>query len=85
MIFLNYKSKELIFEIMEKYSKFLDNVFTSKANVLLFLKSKIKKSKIEDLYIFTLNNWLTNKSKILNDISNLFKYNIRSWRGRGRR
>ncbi|QLH05742.1 PEP/pyruvate-binding domain-containing protein [Nitrosopumilus ureiphilus] len=61
---------------MRKYSKFSDNVFTSKANVLFFLKSKIKKSEIEEFYIFTINDWLTSKSKILEDISNLFKQNI---------
>ncbi len=61
---------------MEKGSKFSNNIFTSKANVLYFLKSKIKKSKIEKLYIFTQNDWLKNKSKILDDISKLFKSNI---------
>lgn len=57
-------------------SKLFKNIFTSKANVLFFLQTKIKKSNIEDLYIFTLNDWLTNKSKILDDILNLFKHKI---------
>ena len=66
----------MIFKIMKNHLELSTNIFTSKSNILLFLKSKIKKSKIEDLYIFTINDWKTNKSKILNDISNLFKNNI---------
>ena len=54
----------------------LDEKFTSKSNVLLFLKTKIKKGKIEKLYIFTINEWLENKCKILNEISKSFNQNI---------
>jgi len=54
----------------------LDKKFTSKSNVLLFLKTKIKKGKIEKLYIFTINEWLENKCKILNEISKSFNQNI---------
>jgi glutamine kinase len=61
---------------MGNQSKLSDNIFTSKANVLFYLESKIRKSKIENLYIFTLNEWSIKKSKILNDISNLFESKI---------
>ena len=54
----------------------LNKIFTSKSNVLLFLKTKIKKAKIEKLYIFTTDEWLENKPKILNKISNSFNQKI---------
>ena len=54
----------------------LNKIFTSKSNVLLFLKTKIKKAKIEKLYIFTTDEWLENKPKILNKISKSFNQKI---------
>ena len=54
----------------------LNKIFTSKSNVLSFLKTKITKGKIEKLYTFTINEWIENKSKILNEISKSFNQNI---------
>ena len=46
--------------------------FTSKANTLKFLKKKITKSKIEQIYDFTTEEWEKNEVKILNDVIALF-------------
>jgi len=56
--------------ILNKLNK--NNIFTSKSNVLQFLESNIKKSKIEKLYFFEIQNWNKNKIKILNEINNHF-------------
>jgi hypothetical protein len=57
-------------------NKISNKFFTSKSNVLQFLKTKIKKAKIEKLYVFTINNWKENESKIINEISKSFNQNI---------
>ena len=54
----------------------LNKIFTSKSNFLFFLKTKIKKAKNKKLYIFTTDEWLENKPKILNKISNSFNQKI---------
>ncbi len=46
--------------------------FTSKADTLKFLKKKITKSKIEQIYDFTTEEWEKNEVKILNDVIALF-------------
>ena len=51
-------------------------LFTSKANVLYSLKDRIKKSKIEKLYYFTVEDWKINRGKHLNNIRNTFSSNI---------
>tara|TARA_B110000467_G_scaffold164645_1_gene194803 strand:+ start:67 stop:2487 length:2421 start_codon:yes stop_codon:yes gene_type:complete len=43
-------------------------IFTSKSNVLKFLKPKLKNSRIEEIFDFTVKNWINNKSKILDSI-----------------
>jgi len=50
--------------------------FTSKANVLKILKEQIKKSIIENLYVFTVSEWQSNKTNVLNFISNNFESEI---------
>ena len=42
----------------------LQNYFTSKSNVLKFLQPKLKKSKIEKIFDFTVEEWKNNKRKI---------------------
>ena len=43
----------------------IDEIFTSKANVLKFLQKKIKRSKIEMIYDFTINEWKKHENEIL--------------------
>ena len=45
------------------------DIFTSKTNVLKFLKNKIKLSKIEKIFDFTVHDWEINKNKILKKLS----------------
>tara|TARA_B100000029_G_scaffold501257_1_gene574301 strand:- start:4938 stop:7400 length:2463 start_codon:yes stop_codon:yes gene_type:complete len=47
------------------HEKKLTEIFTTKSNVLKFLKSKIKRSKIEKIFDFTQNEWNNNKKIIL--------------------
>ena len=49
-----------------------ENYFTSKSNVLKFLNSKLKKSKIEKIFDFTVKQWESDKNKILTDIQKKF-------------
>jgi len=66
------------FDLIYKHSKMSSNndLFTSKANVLKYLQSTIKKSKIEKIYDFTVSNWQYNKIHILNHISKNFNSKI---------
>ena len=48
-------------------------IFTSKSNVLKFLRDKIKKSKIEQMYDFTVSEWKDDKEIILKNVKNLFQ------------
>ena len=48
------------------------NIFTSKANTLKFLQEKITKSKIEQIFDFTTEEWQKNELNILNNIVTLF-------------
>ena len=50
----------------------LENYFTSKADVLKFLQSKIKKSSIEKIYDFTVEEWEENKKEIIKNIQTQF-------------
>ena len=63
--------------MVEKYSiyekKRLEQIFTSKSNVLKFLENKIKFSKIEKNYDFTIEQWNKNKKIIIKEISEKFK------------
>ena len=43
----------------------LENDFTSKSNVLKLLSSRLKKSKIEKIFDFTVQEWKNNKSGIM--------------------
>lgn len=47
-------------------------LFSSKANTLDFFYDKIKKSKIETFYFFTVNEWKNNKEKVLKKIKEEF-------------
>jgi glutamine kinase len=47
-------------------------IFTSKTNVLKLLNNQLHFSKIEKIFHFTHAEWLQNKSKILNQIPNVF-------------
>ncbi len=48
------------------------NYFTSKSNVLKILNSKLKKSKIEKIFDFTVQQWDTDKNEILAYIQKKF-------------
>ena len=50
--------------------------FTTKTNVLKFLSEKIKKSHIEKIFGFTVEDWKNNQDKILDSISKTFKKKI---------
>ena len=45
-----------------------DFIFDSKANVLKSIKNLIKKSEIEDIYVFKVSDWKKDKKKILTEI-----------------
>ena len=47
--------------------------FITKADTLRFLKTRIKKSKIEELLVFTISEWNANEKIIVKEISNNFK------------
>jgi len=49
----------------------MQNIFSSKANVLQFLENKISKSQIEKQFVFTISEW-NDKEIILNHIKNTF-------------
>tara|TARA_B100000029_G_scaffold514523_1_gene617706 strand:+ start:4899 stop:7319 length:2421 start_codon:yes stop_codon:yes gene_type:complete len=51
-------------------------LFTSKANTLDFFNEKIKKSKIEKFYVFTVREWNDDRRNILNQIKNKFQSKI---------
>ena len=57
--------------IINKFPK-SSHIFGSKSNTLKFLQEKIKKSKIESLYDFTVDEWKNNEKTILKTI---FKFN----------
>jgi glutamine kinase len=52
------------------------NLFSTKANNLIFLKNRLKKSKIEKIYTFSYLMWTNEKEKIINNVSNYFKEKI---------
>ena len=52
----------------EKKRKKYRNIISTKANTLLSLKSKLKLSKIEDIYIVTEEEYLKNNLKVLKEI-----------------
>ena len=51
-------------------------VFTSKSDVLKFLQKKLKKSKIEKIFDFTISDWTKNEKKILEKISTYFNSSL---------
>ena len=50
-----------------------ENYFTSKANVLKFLQPKLKKSRIEKIFDFTVKEWKNEKKLIILKIKTQFK------------
>jgi len=55
-----------------KNTKNLANIFSSKANVLEYLKEKISESKIEKMFYFSINEWDKKSQEILENISTNF-------------
>ena len=51
-------------------------LFTSKANTLDFFHERIKKSKIEKFYVFTIKEWNDDRQNILNKIKKEFQSKI---------
>jgi len=51
-------------------------LFYSKSNTLKFLQNKLKKSKIEKIYDFTISDWKKNEQKILDHVSKNFDSKI---------
>lgn len=51
-------------------------MISSKAETLRYLAPLLKKSKIENMYYFSVNDWKENERKILADVSKLFKTDI---------
>lgn len=51
-------------------------IFTSKSDVLKFLQKKLKKSKIENIFDFTVSDWTKNEKKILEKISTYFNSSL---------
>ena len=54
----------------------LNNLFTSKSDVLKFLRHKLKKSKIEKIFDFTVEEWENNKKYIISNIQKEFNNKI---------
>ena len=52
------------------------NIFTSKADVLKLLNSKVKLSKIEKIFTFSVNDWVKDQEIILKRIQSIFKKNL---------
>lgn len=51
------------------------NIFSSKSDVLKYLKPRLKNSHIETIFTFTVFDWNKNKNIILNDLIKKFKNN----------
>ncbi len=54
-------------------SKRVNNLISTKANTLFSLKSRLNKSKIEDMYIFTVEQFMSDSNYIYSEIANLFQ------------
>ena len=52
------------------------NFFNSKSSMLKLLKTKLKKSRIEKIYDFSVEEWNNDQNFILNNISHIFTKNI---------
>lgn len=52
------------------------SIFTSKSNVLKFLKEKITYAKIEEIFDFSVSEWKERKQFILKDVSRTFHSNL---------
>ncbi len=50
--------------------------FSSKAGTLFSIKEIVKSAKIPELFIFTVQDWFKNKSKILTNIEEQFRNNV---------
>ena len=53
-----------------------NNSFTSKADILKLLSSKVNLSKIELSFAFEVNDWIKNQDIVLRNIKKIFKKNI---------
>ena len=52
--------------------KLKNNIFTSKSNALKFLEKNVKRSRIEKIFDFTVEQWVKNKPDILQTIKKSF-------------
>ena len=52
--------------------KMKNNIFTSKSNALKFLEKNVKRSRIEKIFDFTVEQWVKNKPDILQTIKKSF-------------
>ena len=63
---------------MKEYEKNKNSqiIFSSKADTLKFLKNRVKKSKIEKVFDFTVKEWMDNVEALLENIAGEFKSQI---------
>ena len=61
---------------INNYEIKLDDIFSSKSNTLLLLNKILRKSKIEKIFNFTVEEWLQNRNMILDKISEQFDSDI---------
>lgn len=78
-IILKYYEKFTPLRIIESLTKEeenslqnVSNLISTKANTLLVLKDRLKKSKIEDIFVFTVNQFKMNADKVISDIREMF-------------
>ena len=61
---------------INNYEIKLDDIFSSKSNTLLLLNKILRKSKIEKIFNFTVEEWLQNRNMVLDKISEQFDSDI---------
>ena len=61
---------------INNYEIKLDGIFSSKSNTLLLLNKILRKSKIEKIFNFTVEEWLQNRNMVLDKISEQFDSDI---------
>lgn len=78
-IILKYYEKFTPLRILESLTKDdgnssrnVSNLISTKANTLLVLKDRLKKSKIEDIFIFTVNEFMLNRDEVIDNIQKMF-------------
>ena len=61
---------------INNYEIKLDDIFSSKSNTLLLLNKILRKSKIEKIFNFTVEEWLQNQNIVLDKISQQFDSDV---------